>query len=233
MKKNIQDIALAVVKRYKAHRLKTTFTVAISGIDAAGKGHISRLLQAALEAMGYQVALVNTDPWQNPISIRLKREDPAMNIYENIFRWDDFFEQLILPIQKNKSISLETTGIYPHADIYYPLVYDHRNIDILLIEGILLLKKKYLHYYNYKIWIDCSFETALQRAIERNAEKLEEEQLISDYDTYYYAAQRLHFEKDGPRRSADLIFNNDPRPYCPVNDRNKNPGQVFLPKNPT
>jgi uridine kinase len=89
------------------------------------------------------------------------------------------------------------------------LVYEYKNIDILLIEGILLFKKKYLDYYDYKIWINCSFETGLQRAIKRNIENLGKDRLIHDYNTFYYAAQRLHFQSDNPKESADIIFNND------------------------
>jgi uridine kinase len=49
----------------------------------------------------------------------------------------------------------------------------------------------------------------LKRAIKRNIEKLSQEALIEDYNTYYYPAQRLHIESDNPRQSADIVFNND------------------------
>lgn len=193
-------------EKYCGQRL---FTVAISGIDAAGKGYVGKLLQEQLEKGGSKIANINIDPWQNPLSVRLRKENAAENVYENIFRWNDFFEQLLFPLQKNKSIYLETKGIRSDADIYYPLIYDYRNIDILLVEGILLFKKKYLPHYDYKIWIDCSFETGLKRAIKRNVESLSAEKLVQDYQVFYYAAQQLHFEKDNPQGAADIIFNND------------------------
>ena len=205
----IKSLAEKIINRYKDHQQASLFTVAISGIDASGKGYITNKLQEVLETTGYKVANINIDPWQHPIPVRLQEKNAAENVYENIFRWDDFFEQLIFPLQQNKNIHLQTTGIRSDRDIYYSLIYQHTNIDILLIEGILIFKKKYLSYYNYKIWIDCSFETGLQRAIKRNAENLDEERLIHDYHTFYYPAQRLHFEKDNPQLAADLIFNND------------------------
>jgi uridine kinase len=52
-------------------------------------------------------------------------------------------------------------------------------------------------------------ETALKRAIQRNVEKLKEEQLTQDYNTYYYPEQRYHFEKDDPKAHADFIYLND------------------------
>jgi uridine kinase len=205
----VYELAEKVIEQYKLHSASSAFTIAVSGIDASGKGYISKLLQQELESRGLKVANINIDPWQNPLSIRLQKENAAENVYENIFRWDDFFEQLIFPLQKNKEIYLETRGIRSDADIYDPLVYNFKNLDILLIDGILLLKKKYLAYYDYKVWVDCSFETGLKRAIKRNVEKLDEEKLVYDYHTYYYPAQLLHNEKDNPQKTADIIFNNE------------------------
>lgn len=139
----------------------------------------------------------------------MRKENAAENVYENIFRWNDFFEQLVFPLQKNKCIYLETKGIRSDEDVYYPLVYNFKNVEILLIEGILIFKEKYFPNYDYKVWIDCSFETGLQRAISRNVENIPEEQLIHDYDVFYYAAQRLHFERDDPKQAADFIYFNE------------------------
>lgn len=198
----------AIIDKFNRHRSAHAFTVALSGIDASGKGTISELLCKVLTEKGYAVAMINTDPWQNPISVRLRREQAAENLYENIFRWDDFFEQLVFPLKKNKSIYLQTKGIRTDADIYYPLVYDYRQVDILLIEGVFLLKQKYLSFYDFTIWINCSFETGLQRAIGRNAENLPLVRLLNDYRTFYYPAQQFHFKNDDPEGTADLVIDN-------------------------
>lgn len=129
MKNKIAELASAIEDKYRSHLSEMAFTVAISGIDAAGKGHISGLLQTELEARGYRVALIHADPWQNPIPVRLNKENPAENVYEHIFRWNDLFEQLIFPLQKNRSIRLHTKCIRSDADIYYPLLYDFCNIE--------------------------------------------------------------------------------------------------------
>ncbi len=206
---DMQSLNRKLLSAYEKHGKKTAFTAGISGIDAAGKGYTSKKLQESLEDLGYIVANINIDPWQNPLPVRLRKDNAAENIYENIFRWQQFFDQLIFPSQKNKSIYLKTEGIRSDADIYYTLVYDYKDIDFLFVEGILLFKKRFLLHYDFKIWIDCSFETGLKRAIQRNVENLDEARLIHDYDTYYYAAQQLHFERDDPQKAADVIFCND------------------------
>jgi uridine kinase len=208
----VNDIAALTEKiaaTYIHHDKKTSFSIGVSGIDASGKGYIIKLVQKELETQGYKVANINIDPWQNPIPVRLQKENAVENFNTNVYRWNDFFEQLIVPLKNNKGIYLVTNGICTDADVYYSLVYDYREIDIILIDGILLFQEKYLSHFDYKIWVDCTFEKGLERAINRNVEKLDEKRLIHDYETYYHAAQRLHFERDDPKIIANVIFDNN------------------------
>ena len=205
----ISELADNIIEKLKIHSSTNTFTVGISGIDASGKGYITGFLQKELEKRNYKVANINVDPWQNPIPIRLQKEDPAENFYKNVFRWDNFFSQLIVPLRTSRHIYLQTTLIRTDGDFYYSFIYDFNDIDILLIEGIFLFKQELLNYYDWKIWIDCSFETGIYRAIERNSEKLSREQLIHDYNTYYYPAQIYHFQRDDPKDVSNIIYCND------------------------
>ena len=206
---NVKQLSELVLKEYSSHDNKNVFTLGISGIDASGKGFVSNLLQSELEQQDLKIANINIDPWQNPTVLRLQKENPAKNFYDVVFRWDDFFTQLILPLKKSGSIYLETMLIRTDADEYYPYIYNFNKIDILLVEGIFLFKKEFLNYYDSKIWIDCSFESGLQRAIARNSENLSREQLVHDYNTYYYPAQRYHFQQDDPRKVSDILYCND------------------------
>ncbi len=209
MKISIKELADRVVENYQQQLSSSAFTVGISGIDASGKGYITKLLQEELEQRGYKVANINIDPWQNPIPVRLQQGNAAANFYKNVFRWDDVFNELLKPLKQERSIFLKTQLIRTDADIYYTHIYRYEGIDILLIEAILLFQDRFLPFYDYKIWIDCSFETGMRRALARNVEKLEQKRLEDDYNVYYYAAQRLHFEKDNPVSHADLIIDHD------------------------
>lgn len=206
----LDELVSAVLREKQNYSGERLFTVGISGIDGAGKGYITGQLQEGLEQRGLSVANINIDPWQNPLPVRLRETEPAKNIYHHIFRWKEFFEQLIIPLQQNKRICLQTIGIRSDADEYYPLTYDFPAPDILLLEGILLFKQAYLSYFDMRVWISCSYETALERALERNVEKLSREKLISDYETYYHAAQKLHMILDHPEGTASLVYLNDP-----------------------
>ncbi len=98
----VRDIDLLIRKildAFSKHDKNTAFTIAMSGIDGAGKGFVAKRLVEALEDKGLKVANVNIDPWQNPIAVRLQKENAAENVYQNIFRWEQFFGELIVPLQ--------------------------------------------------------------------------------------------------------------------------------------
>jgi uridine kinase len=80
----------------------------------------------------------------------------------------------------------------------------------VLLEGVQLLKRAFREHYDLAVWIDCSFDTALERALARRQEGLSAEETLHAYRTIYFPAQTLHFELDDPRGSADVLLENDP-----------------------
>ena len=208
MEKRIRELCDRMLSARNGHAGDKPFTVAISGIDASGKGYVTGLLEEELKQRGFRVANINLDPWQNPTTVRLDKNNPAENFYEKVFRWDEVFEQLILPLKSSGSIHLEARLIRNDGDEGYPHTYQFEKIQFLLLDAILLLQEEYIPLYDYKVWIECSFEQGLKRALKRNQERLDEADIIRDYETYYYPAQRLHFDKDYPKAKADFIFDN-------------------------
>ncbi|HET7287174.1 MAG TPA: hypothetical protein VFI71_06870, partial [Pyrinomonadaceae bacterium] len=87
--------------------------------------------------------------------------------------------------------------------------YAFRDIDIILLEGIFLFKPMYRDRFDLKVWIDCSFATALRRAMARGQERLPPQEAKRAFETIYFPAQRIHLDRDEPRRAADLIVRND------------------------
>ncbi len=81
---------------------------------------------------------------------------------------------------------------------------------IILLEGIFLFKPAYQHQFDLAVWIDCSFETALQRAIARGQEGLPAAETKKAFETIYFPAQQIHLTRDHPRETADIVFPNDP-----------------------
>lgn len=183
--------------------------VGISGIDACGKGYVTAKLSQELELKGFSVAVINADGWLNLPHVRFGDRAHGVHFYENALRLDEMFEQLILPLRLNRSIDITADFVDETATEFRPHKYIFQNIDIVLIEGIFLFKKPYGDNFDLKIWIDCSVEAAMTRAVARSQEGLPPDQTIAAYEKIYFPAQRLHFERDLPLAAADLIVQNE------------------------
>ena len=125
------------------------------------------------------------------------------------FRFEEMFETLVLPLRENREIDLRMNFTEETATDYHEHHYQFRAIDIILLEGIFLLKKSLRHQFDLTCWVDCSFETALARAVKRCQEGLPPLETVRAFQTIYFPAQRIHFERDTPQAAADFILPNE------------------------
>jgi len=186
--------------------------VGISGIDGCGKGYVAAQLEARLALHGVTPAILNVDGWLNLPEKRFDQNDPAAHFYENAIRFDQFFTQLVMPLRDRRSVHLIADFTEETASQYRKHTYDYRDVSVVLVEGIFLFKRQYRPHFDLAIWVDCSFPTALCRAIDRAQEGLSPANTIAAYDTIYFPAQRLHLGLDKPRDNADLVLENEN--YC-------------------
>ncbi|MEA5420302.1 hypothetical protein VB712_13810 [Spirulina sp. CCNP1310] len=183
--------------------------VAITGIDGCGKGYMARHIAQALETQGFKIATINIDGWLNLPPVRFSQSHPAEHFYQYAFRFEQMFSQLVLPLRQARSLQLEADFTEETATNYRKHWYHFEAIDIILLEGIYLLKCEWQTHYDLSFWIKCSFETALQRAIDRAQEGLSPEATVAAYQRIYFPAQAIHFQRDTPHRAATSIINND------------------------
>jgi len=184
--------------------------VAISGIDGSGKGHVTSQVSASLAARGLRVAPLSVDPWLRLPHERFDPADPSRHFYARAIRFEEMFETLVLPLRDRRSIRLEADAVEETAIAYHRRRWEFDDVDVVLLEGIYLFQTPYRLHYDLACWLDCSFETALERAIARGQEGLGPEETARAYRSIYFPAQEIHFERDSPRESADVVFSNDP-----------------------
>jgi uridine kinase len=190
------------------HDPSRAMLVAISGIDASGKGTLALAMERTLSMRGHRVALIGLDPWHHPKAVRFAEHDPGGHFYARAFRFDDLFRELIDPLSAHRSIRTTASLIDLATDGSHVQSFELHDIDIVLLEGIFLFKRAHRDRYDLSIWIECSFEKALERAIARNQEGQSSEELVRDYERIYFAAQRMHFALDEPRAFADMLIEN-------------------------
>lgn len=186
--------------------------VAISGIDASGKGYLTARFAEALQERKLRVANINIDGWLNLPHIRFDKSNPAENFYLRAIRFDEMFGKLVLPLRDRRSVTVEMDYAEEPATAYRRHLCAYKGIDVILLEGIYLLKRAFQAYYDFSLWIDCSFETALERALARAQEGLPPAETAQAYRSIYFPAQEIHFARDNPRQAATAVVNNDPRP---------------------
>jgi uridine kinase len=205
----------AVTERILAERAsipaQRSALVAITGIDGCGKGYFAAQLLEQLAAQRIRAAIVNVDGWLNLPSVRFDRSNPAEHFYLHSIRFDEMFSQLILPLRDHRSLRLEADYAEETAAEYRRHVYEFDELDVILLEGIYLLRRGFQAYYDLSVWIECSFETALARAIARAQEGLTPDATVAAYRSIYFPAQEIHFRRDDPRSAATLIVHNEAR----------------------
>jgi len=162
-----------------------------------------------LRAKLLNVALISADDWLNLPHVSINRDNYAEHFYDHAIRFDEMFERLIVPLKYHREINITADCADAKATTYRERRYDFRNIDIVLLEGIFLFKRGYRHQFDLSVWIDCSFECALERAIERGQEGLPPTETSEAFETIYFPAQRIHLARDEPREAADCIVTND------------------------
>jgi uridine kinase len=205
----LQTVIEQILEKRVAIPAQRSVLVAISGIDGCGKGYLTAQLLKQLAARGVRAAIINADGWLNLPHRRFDRSNPAEHFYLHAIRFDEMFDQLVLPLRDRRSLRLEANYAEETATEYRRHSYEFDELDVILLEGAYLLKQPFQAYYDLSVWIECSFETALQRAIARAQEGLTPQATAEAYRVIYFPAQEIHFQRDDPRRAATLIVNND------------------------
>ena len=182
--------------------------VGISGIDGSGKGFISLKVADALRAKSLNVAVISADDWLNLPEVYIHPENLGEHFYKHAMRFDEMFDQLIVPLKQNRAVSFVADCSDPKGNRRKHR-YEFRKIDIVLLEGIFIFKPAYRHHFDLTAWVHCSFGTALKRAIARCQEGLPPAETIRAFSTIYFPAQRIHSARDNPQRAADFIIRND------------------------
>ncbi len=205
----LQTIVAEILDARSAIPPQRSVLTAITGIDSCGKGYVTTRIVDALQTEGVHAVTINIDGWLNLPDKRFDAANPAEHFYVHAIRFEEMFAQLVLPLRDHRSLRTVADYAEETATEYRPHVYKFEDVDVILLEGIYLLKRAFRVHYDLSIWIECSYDRALERAISRAQEGLPLEETIRAYRTIYFPAQEIHFQRDNPKAAATFIFNND------------------------
>ena len=207
----LQDLVPKVLAQRSRLRPSVSLLLAVSGIDASGKGYVAARISELLDLNGLSAVTIGVDPWLGDPRQWSGKRNAGELFYRYGIRFDDLFRTLVLPLKQQGSITLPATLRRQIDSAQYSHIYDYRDVDVIVLEGIFLLKRALRSHHDLSLWVECSFQTSLERALQRNQEGLPPALIARDYHSIYHPAQRIHFAVDHPRGSADQVFLNDPR----------------------
>jgi len=210
----IQKVAQLIINRQCYHPLR----VAIDGMDAAGKTTLVEELALVITANGRPVIRATIDGFHNPKQLRYRQgADSPEGYYQDSFNIKALLSELLIPLGPNGDRNYRQT-IFDYrlnSPIHPPRLMAPENA-ILLFDGIFLMRPELISQWDYRIFVDISFENALARGVERDAQGqtgISKETIKARYLSRYLPGQRLYFEDATPKQKADLIFDNNSIDY--------------------
>ena len=178
--------------------------VAISGIEGSGKRELTEKIAAALKLEGLNVAVIHTDDWEACKSIRFNIMNSPEEYYLNAYRFDEMFEQLVLPLKLFGSI--KTSVDLADSESPRRVDYDFENIDIILIEGVYLIQEAYLDLYDYSCWVKSNFDKAFKKLSESVNVEESQEALVNLFEMLIKPAGQYHLYADDPIGNSRSIY---------------------------
>lgn len=207
----VSDLATTILERRRCLDAGRSLLVGISGIDGAGKGWVTQRLADRLRSSGLRIASVGIDHWLALPGVRFNPTNPGAHFYHRALRQEAFVREFLRPLQQTRSVDVIVDVVAETASASERQRFTWTDVDIVLAEGIFLFKLAYRPMFDLAVWVACTNETALERAIARSQEQLPPEATVRAYRTIYFPAQRLHQQVDRPELAADFTIINDPR----------------------
>ncbi|MBM3282988.1 hypothetical protein FJY90_01915 [Candidatus Gottesmanbacteria bacterium] len=201
----IADILLSI-------RTNHPLRVAIDGIDNAGKTTLANGLALIVRRNKRQVIRASIDGFHNPEKERYKKGVISPEGYFlDSFNYEALKKELLKPLGANGNKKYRTSVFNFRTDsAHLSSVYTASPDAILLFDGVFLLRKEIIKYWDYSIFIHIDFPIAMCRALIRDKTLFgRREKIREKYEKRYFPGQRLYLELVQPEKIAQVIIKNN------------------------
>ncbi len=207
-KKIVNEIASIINQIELPHPIR----VAIDGSGASGKTTFADELVEPLEKLGRNVIRATIDGFHNPPEIRRRQGKLSPKGYlEDSYNYPSLKKHLLEPLGPNGNLNYKES-VY-NFRVNQPTNVEVQKADqnsILIFEGIFLFNEYLFSYWDYKLYIDASFETTMQRAIIRDNDLFGgAEQTTKLYRERYIPGHTMYQQKHNPIKQSDIVLNNE------------------------
>jgi uridine kinase len=204
----IHQIVEAILTVEVPHPLR----VAFDGIDAAGKTTLADEVAQGLAGSGRPIIRASLDGFHNPRNMRYRQgEDSPAGYYEDSFNVFALLTELLQPLGPGGSLRFRTEVFDFRRDQVVERPQETASPEtILLFDGVFLHRPVLQPLWDLSIFIQIPFETALERARQRDLGLLgSAEDVEKRYRKRYIPGQRLYLDACQPETIADLVINGE------------------------
>lgn len=78
--------------------------------------------------------------------------------------------------------------------------------NVVIVEGVRLIRPSLLPYFDLNVWIDCPLEFATERALERNRQQGDSEEAIDLWRTKWVPEAKEYVADAEPQKIADFVY---------------------------
>jgi uridine kinase len=210
--------------------------VAIDGGGNAGKTTLADELSLKLNNLGRSVIRSTIDGFHNPPEIRRKQgKYSPRGYFEDSYNYPLLKKFLLDPLGPNGNLNYKES-------IYNFKINMETNVEfqraaqnsVLLFDGIFLFNEQLISYWDYKLYVDASFENTMERAIIRDNELFGgTENVIKLYKKRYIPGQEMYLSMRNPIGVSDIVLNNNDyqNPMVIKISKNKHHNNLFHVRN--
>ena len=206
----LEQLADRLIAIRQPHPLR----VAIDGIDAAGKTFLADELSQTLQTRECPVLRASVDGFHHPQEIRHQRGaiSPEGYYYDS-FDYNALKRLILEPLGPAGNRQYQTAMFSFRSDA--SILSSVRLADaksILLFDGVFLLRPELVSYWDFKIFVDITFEVSIERASRRDQMLFGPPEAVKErYQQRYVPGQQLYMQSCRPKEQADIVVhNNDP-----------------------
>jgi uridine kinase len=161
-------------------------TVAIDGLDGAGKTSFAAALSQRMEQLGIDAKVASVDDF--------RPEGYYARSAADDFTPDDYFVEA-----------------YDYDALSQWVAHSRKNSTCVIVEGIWLLRPELAQMWDLTVLLDIDEDTSLARVLARDTQWIPAETLVARYRTRCYPAYALYQELSNPEVNADIIIDARPK----------------------
>ncbi len=193
-------------------KAEAVFRVAVTGITASGKSTLAAELATRISALGRQCVHLQVDGFHNPRAIRYRRgRESAEGYYRDAYDYAQLIARALVPLGSpgDRSYVVRVFDLEADSPVETrPIKLDRGSI--VIFDASFLLRPEIRDHFDYRIFVQTSFEEARARGVQRDAAALGGTEAAERlYRLRYHAAQQIYFAEARPLRYADSLFVNE------------------------